>query len=86
MKNRLLSSSPISLYTLMFKEYPDLVNVDKMCAMLGVISCKTAYKLLRANQINHFKIDREYRIPKIHLISYLESIMEPLQNKHTLTL
>ncbi|MBC7075198.1 MAG: DNA-binding protein [Syntrophomonadaceae bacterium] len=45
-------------YKLIFQEYPDVVNVEQMCEMLGGISTKTGYRFLRQNQIEHFKIDR----------------------------
>lgn len=35
-------------YKLLFTEYPDVVNVEQMCEMLGGICDKTAYKLLRS--------------------------------------
>ncbi len=42
----------------------------QMSKMLG-ISGKTAYALLRDNKIEHFKVGRTYKIPKIHILSYL---------------
>ena len=38
-----------------FRDYPDVVDVEQMSEMLG-ISTKTAYKILKENQIEHFKI------------------------------
>jgi len=43
----------------MFKEYPDVVTAEQMSEMLG-ISDKTAYRLLRENLIEHFKVGRSY--------------------------
>ncbi|MNI98819.1 Helix-turn-helix domain protein [compost metagenome] len=63
----------------MFQDYPDVVNIEQMCSMLGGISSKTAYKLLQTNRIDHFKIGRAYRIPKFHIIAYLQSLMHPEQ-------
>ena len=39
-------------YKLVFCNYPDIVNVEQMCEMLGGISQKTAYRLFeeRDNQ------------------------------------
>lgn len=34
-------------YKLVFCNYPDIVNVEQMCEMLGGISQKTAYRLLK---------------------------------------
>ncbi|GEM_PF-2053462 len=45
-------------------------QIDSMSKMLG-ISGKTAYALLRDNKIEHFKVGRTYKIPKIHILSYL---------------
>ena len=55
----------------MFREYPDVVDVDGMRTMLGGIGRRTAYKLLKDREIESVKIGRTYRIPKISVISYL---------------
>ena len=60
-------------YRIMFRDYPDVVNVNQMSKMMG-ISDKTAYALLRDNKIEHFKVGRTYKIPKIHILSYLRVI------------
>lgn len=52
-------------YKLLFTDYPDVVNVQQMCEMLGGICDKTAYKLLRSGEIRSFVIGRHYCIPKI---------------------
>ena len=57
-------------YQLVFCDYPDIVNVEQMCEMLGGISQKTAYRLL----IKSFVVGRRYRIPKICIFEYLEII------------
>ena len=59
-------------YRLMLKEYPDVLNIEQMCEVLG-ISKKTGYKLLQSNIITSMKVGRTYRIPKIHLIAYLRA-------------
>ncbi len=38
--------------------------------MLG-ISTKTSYRLLQENKITHFKVGRTYKIPKLHILAYL---------------
>ncbi|WP_342415503.1 helix-turn-helix domain-containing protein [Paenibacillus sp. FSL R10-2782] len=63
------------LLTSMFQNYPEVVNVPQLCEMLGGISIKSAYKLLQENRIPHFKIGRTYKIPKIHIIAYLQSLI-----------
>ena len=60
-------------YRAMFRDYPDVVTVEQMSRMLG-ISDKTSYALLRDNKIEHFKVGRTYRIPKMHILSYLNVI------------
>ena len=59
-------------YRLMLKEYPDVLNIEQMCEVLG-ISKKTGYKLLQSNTITGMKVGITYRIPKIHLIAYLRA-------------
>ena len=62
-------------YSLMLKEYPDVLDINQMCDILGV-STKTGYKILKAGTINSLKIGRTYRIPKVHIISFLRMIDE----------
>lgn len=57
-------------YESVFKNYPDVVNVEQMSEMLG-ISTKTTYQLLKTNTISHFKIGRVYKIPKYNILTYL---------------
>ena len=57
----------------MFPDYPDVVTVEQMSRILG-ISDKTSYALLRDNKIEHFKVGRTYKVPKIHILSYLNVI------------
>lgn len=59
-----------SAYDLLFKDYPDLVSIPQLSQMLS-ISNKTAYRLLKENQIPHFKIGRSYRIPKLNILNYI---------------
>lgn len=58
-------------YKSMFKNYPDVVNVKELQLMLGGISKKSTYDLLKNNLINSTKIGREYKIAKIDVILYL---------------
>ena len=57
-----MSLSQKDAYTMIFKEYPDVVSVTQMSKMLG-ISEKSAYRLLKKNCIEHFKVGRTYKIP-----------------------
>ena len=61
-------------YQLVFCDYPDIVNVEQMCELLGGISQKTAYRLLKNGTIKSFVVGRRYRIPKICIFEYLEII------------
>ena len=55
----------------MFENYPDVVDVDDLCKMLGGISRKLAYRLLINQEIRSVRIGRSYKIPKIYVIEYL---------------
>ena len=52
-------------YMNMLKKYPDVLKIKDMCEVLGGISTKTGYKLLRENKIESIKVGREYCITKI---------------------
>lgn len=54
-----------------FADYPDVLNVEQLSAILG-ISTKTAYKLLKEGQIQSIHIGKNYKIPKVHLLKYLK--------------
>jgi len=53
-----------------FSSYPDVVDVEQMSEMLG-ISTKTAYSLLKKGSIQHIKIGRTYKIPKINVLRFI---------------
>ena len=55
----------------MFENYPDVVEVNDLCKMLGGISRKLAYRLLSGQEIKSIRIGRTYKIPKIYIIEYL---------------
>ena len=57
-------------YKLMLKAYPDVLTIQQMCEILG-ISTKTGYRLLREKKICCLKVGRSYRVPKVHLFTYL---------------
>lgn len=61
------------VYNQLFRDYPDVVNVEQMCKILR-IGKKTGYRLLEENEIEHFKIGRNYHIPKYHILKYLRII------------
>ena len=59
-------------YRMMFRSYPDIVNIEQLCEMLGGISTKTGYRLLKSGKIKSLVIGRRYRIPKVNIIDYLK--------------
>ena len=52
------------MYKLMFAEYPDIVTVKDLQAMLG-ISRHAAYDLLGEGEISCIRLANAYKIPKI---------------------
>ena len=55
------------------------MNIEDMSKALS-ISTKTGYKLIREGNITAMKVGRTYRIPKIHLLNYLQIVnMNDLQ-------
>ena len=59
------------VYHLVFKEYPDVLNVKQVSRLLGV-STKTVYRLLREGTLDSLKIGREFRIPKVNVMRYIK--------------
>lgn len=53
-----------------FKDYPDVVSVEQLMEMLQ-IGQVLAYKLVKSGAIKSRKIGREYKIPKVNVIAYL---------------
>lgn len=58
------------LYTLMFPEYPDIVDVKQLQDMLG-ISRHLAYELIAGGYIRGIKIGNAYKVPKVNVINYV---------------
>ena len=52
-----------------------IMNIEEMCSALS-ISKKTGYKLLREGKIVGMKVGRTYRVPKVHVLSYLKIVDE----------
>ena len=57
-------------YRIMLRDYPDIMNIEQVSQILGV-STKTSYKLIRDGQLCCLKVGRTYRIPNVHLFTYL---------------
>ena len=47
-----------------------ILRFQQLCEVLG-ISTKTGYKLLSNGTIAALKVGRMYRIPKVHVLTYL---------------
>ena len=58
---------------------PDVMDVQQMSDFLGV-STKTGYKMLKEGLIAHLKIGRTFKVPKLHLITYLNSCCDKKDN------
>lgn len=72
-----MASNIRDIYNIMLIEYPDLMDIAQMSKALG-ISTKTGYKLIREGKITAIKVGRTYRIPKLHLLTYLR-ILDSVQ-------
>ena len=59
------------LYNAMFKEYPDVLDVNQVSVLLGV-SQKTVYRILREGKLSSLKVGREFRIPKVNVMKYIK--------------
>lgn len=55
-----------------FDDYPDIVTFEQLRQMLGNIGKTLAYTLLKNNEIESFKMGRNYRILKSKVIEYLK--------------
>lgn len=55
-----------------FNDYPDVVTFEQLREMLGNIGKTLAYTLLKNNEIESFKMGRNYRILKSKVIEYLK--------------
>ena len=54
----------------LFKKYPDILNVDELCAALN-IGKNTAYQLIKSGEIKSIQIGRVHKIPKVYLVEYV---------------
>ena len=59
------------LYNMVLREYPDVMDIEQMSRALG-ISMKTGYGLIRSGSVTALKVGRAWRIPKVHLLTYLK--------------
>lgn len=60
-------------YKNIFKDYPDIINVDDLTHMLGIGKNK-AYELINTNAIQSIRIGRKHIIPKFRVIEFLQNV------------
>lgn len=70
----------VRAYQQLFKEYPDAVNFEQFCTMLG-LGRNRAYELLRSGEIPCRRNGKKYIIAKIHIIEFLLSNGEKSSGK-----
>lgn len=56
----------------MLQEYPDIMNFNQFKDSLGIGKNK-AYELLKSDEIKHFRIGINYKIPKQAVLNYIEN-------------
>ena len=59
------------IYHVVFKEYPDVLDVKQVSVLLGV-STKVVYRLVNNGTIVSLKVGREFRIPKVNVMKYVK--------------
>lgn len=62
-----------NLYNAIFREYPDVLNVEQVSNILNV-SKKTVYKIVKDGSLSCLKVGREIRVPKYFLMKYLNIV------------
>lgn len=65
-----MNISTNDIYGIVFKNYPDVLNVQQVSELLGV-STKTVYKQIKGGSLKSIKVGREFRIPKVSIMSYI---------------
>ena len=70
------------VYNIVFREYPDVLDVKQVSRLLGV-STKTVYRLLRDGSLLSLKVGREFRIPKVAVMKYVKIFGSPLCEQST---
>lgn len=69
------------IYRLVFKEYPDVLDVKQVSKLLG-ISTKTVYKLINNGTLPCLKVGREFRILKVTVMKYMRAFGIPDVSKN----
>lgn len=53
-------------------DYPDVLKPEDVMAIFD-IGKNTIYKMLRTGELKSIRIGKQYRIPKIYLLQYLDN-------------
>ena len=64
-------NTTLDYYNLLFKDFPDVVDVKQLKKMLPNTGKNKIYKLLKNGEIYSKRIDKKYKIPKVSVISYI---------------
>ncbi len=59
------------IYRSVLRDYPDILDVPQVSAILGV-SSKTVYRLLNEGALASLKVGRAFKIPKLYLMQYMK--------------
>jgi excisionase family DNA binding protein len=65
------SRSTHKSYDIVFRGYPDILDVKQVGELLGV-STKTVYRLLNEGTLDSLKVGRAFKIPKLYLLQYIK--------------
>ena len=67
----------VEIYRVVFKEYPDILDVKQVSRLLGV-STKTVYRILGNGELESLKVGREFRVPKVNVMKYIKIFGSPI--------
>lgn len=58
------------IYSAVFREYPDVMDVQQVSELLGVCD-KTVYRLIKSGTLPSMKVGRKIRVTKVDVMNYL---------------
>ena len=58
------------IYRIVFKDYPDVLDVKQVGQLLGICE-KTVYKLIKTGELPTMKVGRQHRITKVNVMKYM---------------
>ena len=65
-----MTITPIEAYSLMFRDYPDVVSVKDVSLMLN-LSPKKVYELIHTGKLDIIPCGRVFRIAKLSVFEFL---------------